>query len=101
MQGNETLGYGVNDQTFEILEKRSESDKFVNWLENQKLQSIGGRLHPDTASHYNALLPLLKGYYASQEETWEDKSRKHMLSFLLGSWEERVYWFEVVEVIRR
>ena len=90
--GDVALGYGVTDKTFEMLESTEMTDKFVRWLEESRT--------PDPTQQ-NALLPLLRAYYKSQDEKWEQVSSLHLLSFLLGSWEQRVYWWEVVEVIRR
>ena len=35
------------------------------------------------------------------EEAWGKLKREHQLSFLITPYEQRVYWFEVVEVFRR
>ena len=89
--GNVTLGYGIPDKTFEMLESTDKTKEFIGWLEQSEIP------HPATAT----LLPLLKAYYTSQGEKWEVTSKGHLLSFLLGSWEQRVYWWEVFEVVRR
>ena len=86
-----TLGYGVTDKTFEMLETTSETEAFIAWLETSNIP------RPESAT----LLPLLKAYTVAQDKSWEEVSSRHMLSFLLGSWEQRVYWWEVFEVIRR
>ena len=99
---NETLGHGVNDHTFELLENKAKTDKFIDWLQDTPEEpvtsrmSAGGRYHPPSAT----LLPLLKDFYTHQDDEWEKLVDHHMLRFLLG-WEKRVYWFEVVEVSRR
>ena len=49
------------------------------------------------------------GYHAThappektpEQEEWEKVAEKHYLSFLIQPYEQRVYWFEVVEVLRR
>ena len=49
------------------------------------------------------------GYYARttlhtktpEQERWEIVREDHYLSFLIQPYEQRVYWFEVVEVLRR
>ena len=84
-----TLDYGLNDATYEMLDDESNSTKFMEWLDSKGVD------HPETGP----LLPLLKAYKAAKNETWEETSREHMLSFLLGSWEQRVYWFEVGRVV--
>uniref|UniRef100_A0A7S2BT64 TRP C-terminal domain-containing protein n=1 Tax=Florenciella parvula TaxID=236787 RepID=A0A7S2BT64_9STRA len=89
--GDVTLGYGITDKTFKMLRSTDETAEFRHWLEASNMP------HPKSAT----LLPLLEAYITSQEEKWEDVSQRHPLSFLLGSWEQRVYWWEVFEVIRR
>ena len=41
------------------------------------------------------------GNQAAEEAEWEESSDQHQLAFLIGSYEQRTYWFEVVEVSRR
>ena len=80
----------VAPEIFALLETTARTKEFTAWLETK-----------NAARPAATLLPLLKDYYAAQDESWEQVSANHQLSFLLGSWEQRVYWWEVVEVIRR
>ena len=66
----------------------------MRWLDET------GQDRPAT-TRYLPLLKILQNYFASEEERWEQVSHDHTLSFLLGSYEKRVYWFEFVEVNRR
>ena len=77
--GDVTLGHGVTDKTIEMLQEVDNKNDCKG----------------------ETFLPLLKLYIKAQEEAWEKVSHNHVLSFLLQSWEQRVYWWEVFEVIRR
>ena len=77
--GDVTLGHGVTDKTIEMLQEVADENDLKG----------------------ETFLPLLQLYIKAQEETWEKVSHNHMLSFLIHSWEQRVYWWEVFEVIRR
>ena len=76
-----------------------DTQRLINLLseETQELMSTGGGLHPEASS----IIPLLSQFYKYQEHEYDKLSQNHMLSFLLGSWEQRTYWFEVFEVFRR
>ena len=123
--GDETLGHGMNDKTFDLLLKEANDPRFMEWAqgnsllpeetrrlisllskrrlislrseETQELTSTGGGLHPAASS----IIPLLSEFFKYQEHEYDKLSHDHMLSFLLGSWEQRTYWFEVFEVSRR
>ena len=114
--GDETLGHGMNDNSFDLLLKEANDPRFMEWAqgnsplpeetqrlisllseETQELLSTGGGLHPAASS----IIPLLSQFYKYQEDEYDKLSHDHMLSFLLGSWEQRTYWFEVFEVLRR
>ena len=91
LAGDATLGKGVTEKTFGMLDDVAQTDDFMRWLDET------GKTRPSTSGY----LPLLKGYFAAEQRKWEDVSHDHVLSFLLGSYEKRVYWFEFVEVLRR
>ena len=91
LAGEATLGHGVTEKTFGMLEDVAQTNDFMSWLDET------GQDRPSTSGY----LPLLKKYFAAQHDKWEDVSHDHTLSFLLGSYEQRVYWFEFVEVLRR
>ena len=95
----------VNSKTFDMLEDKSRTKKFTNWLEASG--NTGGSVHAHRGAmrgmeggqfdtHGSAFLPLLRKYYQFQENTWQQISHDHMLSFLMGSWKQRVYWWDVV-----
>ena len=79
---DETLGHGLNDKTFTLLKDKSNSGMFIEWTDANKV-------HPEAAT----MLPLLEEFYELQADHWETISHDHVLSFLLGSYEQRVYWF--------
>ena len=74
-----------------MLEATVDSEKFIKFLEKSQTAC------PEEAN----VLPLLKNFHDSKTASWEEISSHHQLSFLLGSWEQRVYWWEVAEVTRR
>jgi len=90
--GAVTLGNGVDENTLDHLAMDTNSKAFDNWLEKK------GAKHPAEADD---LFVFLTQFYKDEEERWAAESRAHTLSFLLGSYEKRVYWFEVFEVFRR
>ena len=60
------------------------------------------------ATRSKSFMKTFFGYHArtSKEHTeadarWEKLREEHYLSFLIQPYEQRVYWFEVVEVMRR
>ena len=89
--GEVTLGHGLTASTFDMLRTTDHSEEFAAWLSRANIPHAKGGL----------LLPLLEAYIKAQEEQWEEVSHDHQLSFLLGSWQQRVYWFEIFEVFRR
>jgi len=47
------------------------------------------------------VLEELNDMYETEKKAWNDQCSHHQLSFLFSAYKPRVYWFEVVEVIRR
>ena len=90
--GEHTVGHGINARTFVMLQDIAHTRHFMEWLEEEK------HTHHAAAAK---LLPQLEEYTKAKADAWEVLSHHHVLSFLLGSYSQRVYWFEVVEVFRR
>ena len=90
--GEHTVGHGITARTFVMLQDIAQTRHFMEWLEEEK------HTHHAAAAK---LLPQLEEYTKAKADAWEVLSHHHVLSFLLGSYSQRVYWFEVVEVFRR